>query len=63
MASLCVSYPTGDGDIFLNIVLGKSVLSARLVFGVSYGWTARIHEGLDPKGDAGSHTFRADFHG
>ena len=27
MASLCVCYPSGDEEIFLNIILGKSVLS------------------------------------
>jgi hypothetical protein len=51
------------GIIFLDFVLGKSVLSARLVFRISYGRTAGIYEGFDPKGDAGSHTLRADFYG
>jgi hypothetical protein len=63
MASLCVSYLIGDGNFFLNILLGKSVLSARLVFGISYGWTTGIYEGSGSKGNAGSHTRRASFHG
>jgi hypothetical protein len=63
MASLCVSYLTGDGEKILNILLGKSVLSARLVFGISYGWTTGIYEGFGSKGDAGSDTRRAGFHG
>lgn len=51
-----------EGKVF-NILLGQGALSARVVFGISYGWTTGIYEGSDSKGNAGSHTRRADFHG
>src|SRR6266403_217158 len=50
------------GSIF-DIVLGKSVFSARLLFGISYGWNTGIHEDSDAEGNPGSHTRCADFHG